>query len=99
MPPFPWPVEPVAVIQAFEARHQKPEAGALLSWAAWTLDGLQYLDDIDLQYDTSRAPVGNHRPDVVDVSHARWATGTCMTALDLCAAASGAGILRARQGP
>ena len=26
---------------------------------------------------------------MVDVAHARWATGTCITALDLCAAALG----------
>jgi hypothetical protein len=33
--------------------------------------------------------IGAHRPDVVDVAHARWATGTCVTALDLCAAGLG----------
>lgn len=85
MPPFSWPVDPVSVVQGFERIHHKPRAGALLAWAGWTLDALHYLDEIDSRYDGTRVAAG-HRPDVVDVAHARWATGTAMTALDLCAA-------------
>jgi hypothetical protein len=87
MPPFIWQTDPVVVVSAFETRHHNPEAGVLLAWAAWTVDGLRYLDDIDQAFDGTRTSIGLHRPDVVDVSHARWATGTCVTALDLCAAA------------
>jgi hypothetical protein len=86
MPPLCWPADPVKTVQEFETRRQAPTAGALLAWAAWTVDGLRYLDDIDRGYDATRISVGSHRPDIVDVAHARWATGTCITALDLCAA-------------
>jgi len=77
------------VIQSFETRHKNPSAGALFAWAIWAVDSLHYLDDIDRAYNTSQAVIGAHRPDVVDVAHARWATATCITALDLCAAGIG----------
>ena len=77
------------VIGAFETRHGSPEAGALLAWACWTVDCLYYLDDVDRAFDTSDFSAIGHRPDVVDVAHARWATSSCITALDLCAAALG----------
>jgi len=77
------------VIRDFETRHSSPEAGALLAWAAWTVESLHYLDDLDRAYDATHAPIGGHRPDVVDVAHARWAAGSAITALDLCAAGLG----------
>ena len=80
------------VVQDFETRHQQPQAGALLAWAAWTVDSLKYLDDIDRNYDSTRSTLGNHRPDIIDVAHARWATSTCTTALDLCAAGLARGL-------
>lgn len=89
MPLLNWTTDPMELIHPFEVRHQNPASGALFAWAAWTVDSLHYLDDIDRAYDASHAPVGGHRPDVVDVAHARWATGTCITALDLCAAGLG----------
>jgi hypothetical protein len=89
MPPFVWTSEPIELIQSFEKRHKNPLASALFSWAAWAMESLHYLDDIDRVYDTSHAVIGDHRPDIVDVAHARWATGTCITALDLCAAGLG----------
>jgi hypothetical protein len=89
MPPYNWPTNPIALVASFEARHKNPDAGALLAWAVWAVDCLYYLDDIDHAYDGSRIVPGNHRFDVVDVAHARWATGTCITGLDLCAAAFG----------
>lgn len=84
-----WPTEPIELIRAFEIRHNNPASGALFSWAVWEVESLQYLDDIDRAYDASRTVVGAHRPDVVDVAHARWATGTSISALDLCAAGLG----------
>jgi hypothetical protein len=77
------------LIRSFEVRHQSPASGALFAWAAWAVDSLHYLDDIDRAYDESHVTIGGHRPDVVDIAHARWATGTCITALDLCAAGLG----------
>jgi len=44
---------------------------------------------VDRALDPSQATICDHVADVVDVAHARWATGTCITALDLCAAALG----------
>ena len=89
MPPFIWATDPIVLIQSFETRHTNPSAGALFAWAASTMESLHYLDDIDRVYDTSHTVVGAHHADVVDVAHARWATSTCITALDLCAAGLG----------
>lgn len=89
MPPHNWTTDPIDLIRPFETRHGQPDAGALLAWAAWSVDSLHYLSDIDHDYDASHTVTGGHRPDVADVAHARWATGTCITALDLCAAGLG----------
>lgn len=98
MPSAQWQTDPSAAIAAFEKRHPDPEAGALLLWAFSSVDALHYLVDLDAEYETSRSVPGGHSPDVVDIAHARWATGTCITALDLCTA----GLARAlgrHQGP
>lgn len=89
MPPHTWPVEPIELIQQFEHRGGNATAGALFAWAAWAVECLHYLDDIDLAIDTSWTLPSGYMPDTVDVAHARWATTTCITALDLCAAGLG----------
>jgi hypothetical protein len=89
MPPLNWQTEPTELIGPFEDRHKNPAAGALFAWAAWAVECLHYLDDLDCAFDDTQSTIAGHRPDVVDVSHARWATGTCVTALDLCAAGLG----------
>ncbi len=89
MPACHWRNDPVQDIAQFEARHGNPESGALLLFAVSAVDSLYYLGDVDRAIDPSQATVGDHVADVVDVAHARWATGTCITALDLCAAALG----------
>lgn len=77
-----------AIIE-FEKRFNNAEAGALFYWAVSCVDSLQYLVDLDIAYDGSRSTPGEHSHDIVDVSHARWATSSCITALDLCAAVLG----------
>ena len=89
MPPHNWKVNPVELVQQFEARHKNPAAGALFLWAVWAVDSLHYLDDLDQVFNTSLVPLAGHAPDVIDVAHARWATGTSITSLDLCAAGLG----------
>lgn len=89
MPPIAWPSLSSNPIGAFEVRHHTPEGGALLTWAISSVDALHYLVDFDAAYNSSRLAPGGHSPDVVDVAHARWATSTSVTALDLCAAAFG----------
>jgi hypothetical protein len=89
MPRFQWNTEPTELIWPFEAKHNVPDAGALLAWAARCVDELFYLDEIDSAFEQSEQIVGNHNPDLVDVAHVRWATGTAITAFDLCAAAFG----------
>jgi len=86
MPPFSWPYECIQQVQKFEEKHRKPDASALFAWAAWTVDCLHYLDDVDTAFNLSPMSLSGHRPDVVDVAHARWATSTSITATDLCAA-------------
>jgi hypothetical protein len=89
MPPYDWQIDPVSIIQNFEARHNNPDAGALLIWAVSTVDCLYYLDDLDQEFNTSGSSMAGHRPDVIDVAHARWATSSAITSLDLCAAGLG----------
>jgi hypothetical protein len=89
MPPFSWATDPHIVIQNFEKRRGGPEAGALFAWATVCVQSLHYLDDIDEAHDRSSQVPGGHHPDHVAVAHARWATSTSITALDLCAAGLG----------
>lgn len=87
MPAYKWPNDPTTEIVAFEKRHPDPEAGALFEWAVFCVESLHYLDDIDNAYDATRKVLGNHHPDLVDVTHVRWGTSTSITALDLGVAA------------
>ncbi len=93
MPAFHWSKPPGIITQDFEQRH--PGSGAsvsvspLVMWACWAVEGLHYLGDIDRAHTGTRAQVFGHHPDIVDIANVRWATGTAITALDLCAAALG----------
>jgi len=90
MLPYNWPVDYTNVIQEFETKYGAPEASALLSFAVWAVDSLYYLSHLDDEADyLHQRTIKGHRSDVVDVAHARWATTTCITALDLCAAGLG----------
>ncbi len=66
-------------------------------WATSAVDGLAYLDDLDTARDGGARFTNGHDALVIDVAHARWAAGTAMTALDLCAAAIGFLYLPARR--
>jgi hypothetical protein len=59
-------------------------------WAAWAVDALHYLADLDADIFNGSRVLGGHHVDTVEIAHARWAAGTAMTALDLCAATIGA---------
>jgi hypothetical protein len=89
MPRVSWPIDGGPLVQGFEAKHRKPNAGALFMWAIWSVESLHYLDDLDKEYDSSRGTIAGHPGAIIDVAHCRWATGTCITALDLCAAGLG----------
>jgi hypothetical protein len=91
MPKLVWKNDPMAVVQGYESRHPGSSQAItpLVLWATWTVEGLHYLDDIDRAHQGTRAPVYGHHPDIVDIANVRWATGTAITALDLCAAALG----------
>jgi hypothetical protein len=89
MPPLNWPINDLELIRNFEAKHKSPDAGALFGWTVWAVESLYYLDDLDRHYDSTRDAIGGHPHDIIDVAHCRWATGTCITALDLCAAGLG----------
>ena len=48
--------------------------------------GLRWLAHIDdWAFEGARENLGNRDPDVIDVTHVRWATTTAVTAIDLCA--------------
>jgi len=55
-------------------------------WAAWTVDSLYYLEEV---VETDRAGPNfytPHNPATKAVAHLRWAAGSSITAIDLCAA-------------
>jgi hypothetical protein len=66
-------------------------------WATSAVDGLAYLDDLDTARGRGARVAKGHDALVIDMAHARWAAGTAMTALDLCAAAIGFLYLPARR--
>ena len=92
MPIFTWPVDIGLTTKEFEQRYSNPVAGKLLRVATSCVDELHYLDEIDRAFDCTRQPPESHQRGVVDFAHARWATGTCITAVDLCAAALGRAV-------
>jgi len=59
-------------------------------WAVWTAEGSDYLEKLDdVAFSGGGAwPVDPHNG-LVDISHARWATGNAITAIDLCAGTIG----------
>jgi hypothetical protein len=66
------------------------EAGALLSWAMWAAEDVGYLDHLDHRaFGGRRRTLYGYHPDVVDLAHVRWAAGSAVTAIDLCAAVLG----------
>jgi len=83
-----WQQTPMDVIQACEsARQGRGETSALVLWATWAVEELHYLDELDLRHHGRDLAEGGHPPHVVTIAHARWAAGSAVTALDLCAAA------------
>ena len=89
MPPVNWPIEPVTTVNEFATRHGLAHHSGLILHGVWAVDSLHYLAEIDAQDDLSNETILGYPPDRVDVAHVRWATGTCITALDLCAAGLG----------
>ncbi len=89
MPVFTWTRNPISVVQGYDARHPQTPLGPPAIWAVWAVDALHYLDDLDQAQSAYPAPVRGYNPETVDIAHVRWATGTAVTSLDLCAAALG----------
>lgn len=87
MPPIQWPPATRAAIELLGSRNS--DASSCVLWATSAVDGLAYLDDLDTARNGGARVANGHDALVVDVAHARWAAGTAMTALDLCAAAIG----------
>ena len=88
-----WPVDPRTVSDQFNQRHGPavalPES---FLWAVWAAEESDYLEKLDATHPggdvPNVSPTGAH-PDLVDISHVRWATGNAITAIDLCAATIG----------
>jgi hypothetical protein len=60
-------------------------------WAVWAAEASDYLEKLDATHPGGdhHVPPTNTHPDLVDIAHVRWATGTAITAIDLCAATMG----------
>ena len=85
-----WPKPPREIIQAFESRgRNRGEVGALILWAVWGAESLYYIDELDREHQSNPRNNSLHHPDVKDIAHIRWTTGTAISSLDLCAAALG----------
>jgi hypothetical protein len=82
-----WPVDPMEAGRRIDERYSDKNAGGLLVWAAWTVEGMHYLTDVDASL--PRPPYAAHNHEAVDLSHTRWATVDAITAIDLCAALLG----------
>lgn len=78
------------MVQAFERQRpeMRAEQGALVMWAVLGVESLHYLDDLVSEH-TQFSPIPKHSPEVKDISHIRWAAGTSISSIDLCAAALG----------
>jgi len=59
----------------------------LIGWAQLAVDGLYWLVDVDdCALEGDRSHLAGHSDVAVDMAHARWATMTAKSAVDLCAA-------------
>jgi hypothetical protein len=86
MPAYTWKTDPQkAVVDAVEKASR--EAGALAMWASWAVDAIYYV--IDAEDAIAKENNRGHSVWTIDITNARTATGSAMTALDLCAAAIG----------
>jgi hypothetical protein len=84
-----WTKSPDSVAQGYDARHGQNLSSSLFRWATFVVEELYYLDDLDSDWNNYLNHAGSHNPDIIDMAHGRWATGSAITALDLCAAALG----------
>jgi hypothetical protein len=80
-------VPPASIVPVLDGR--STTAASCLTWAVSAVESLHYLEHLDAALPGTRLLPGGHDALTVDVAHARWAAGTAMTALDLCAAAIG----------
>jgi hypothetical protein len=89
-----WNLDPVAAARALVVQEsdldQERAAGFALT-AAWTVEALHYLVDLDahLALADRLSAVLDYAKHPVELAHARWAAGDAMTAVDLCSAALG----------
>jgi hypothetical protein len=85
----PWPKDPSEASGILDQRYPGAGAGYLLTFAAYTVEGLHYLSEVDAElspyWRAGHTPPGAS----VDLSHARWAIADAITAIDLCAGALG----------
>lgn len=87
MPVTVWPREPIPIIQSFEQRQpNRGPTAALIMWAIWSVESLHYLADLESEQNNRLSTNPSHDLQVKDISHIRWATGTAISSLDLCAA-------------
>jgi hypothetical protein len=88
---YSWPKDPVEVVIEYGRRSAAPgiraEPEALIMWAAWTVDSLYYLEEIVEADRTGPDFYAPHNPATKAIAHLRWAAGSSLTAIDLCAAA------------
>lgn len=89
MAPHEWSGDPEAAARRLS--RVNGDAQARVSFAVECVNGLHYLADLDdhLVPRDAATNVLSHGWQAVDMAHARWAAGSAITALDLCAAALG----------
>jgi hypothetical protein len=84
-----WPKDPMEASGWLDQRYPGAGAGYLLVFAAYTVEGLHYLSEVDAAL-APYWPSGHTPPGAsVDLSHVRWAIADAITAIDLCSGALG----------
>jgi len=89
MPKHEWPLtfDEIATITNAWPRASD---GALVTWAMWAADGLDYLLDVDDQtFGHWPRRLHGYPHEAVDLAHVRWAAASAITTLDLCAGTLG----------
>jgi hypothetical protein len=87
---YSWMNDPIVRIRCYEGRSvrsgSRADSSAIAMWAVWTVDSLYYLEEVVESVRTGPNFYAPHNPSTKAVAHLRWAAGSAITSIDLCAA-------------
>lgn len=71
VPELQWVKSPMTIVQGYKDRHPEAPIGPPAMWAAWAVEALHYLDDLDQAQTHYPTPVQGHHSDIIDIAHVR----------------------------